>query len=63
MSETAATHEWLTTSQAAERLGVHPKTVTIWAREGRLRAYLTPGGHRRFRAEDVDALLKQERSA
>ena len=63
MSEINAPPEWLTTSEAAERLGVHSKTVTVWAREGRLRAYLTPGGHRRFRVEDVDALLKRERSA
>jgi excisionase family DNA binding protein len=63
MPEINAPPEWLTTTEAAERLGVHPKTVTIWAREGRLRAYLTPGGHRRFRPEDVGALLKQERSA
>jgi excisionase family DNA binding protein len=55
--------EWLTARQAADRLGVHPKTVTIWAREGRLPAYFTPGGHRRFNAADVAALLKRERSA
>lgn len=63
MPETPTQSDLLTTAEAAERLGVHPKTVAIWAREGRLRAYLTPGGHRRFRPEDVDALFRQERSA
>lgn len=63
MPESPTTPEWLTVAEAAERLGVHPKTVTIWSREGRLVAYLTPGGHRRFKPVDVDNLLRRERSA
>lgn len=45
---------------AATLLGVNPKTVARWAREGKLRAYRTLGGHRRFRRDDVEALLQPE---
>lgn len=42
---------------AAELLGVHRDTVTRWADEGKLPCWVTPGGHRRFRRSDVEALL------
>jgi excisionase family DNA binding protein len=48
---------WLTLQEASERLDVHRATLRQWADHGRLRAFRTPGGHRRFSAEDVDALL------
>jgi excisionase family DNA binding protein len=38
---------------------VDPKTVTRWAQEGKLSAIRTLGGHRRFRAEEVYALLAE----
>lgn len=38
----------LTPSQAAQLLGVSPVTVRLWARQGKLLAHTTPGGHRRF---------------
>jgi excisionase family DNA binding protein len=37
--------------------GVGPKTVSQWARDGKLPAITTPGGIRRFREADVQALL------
>ncbi len=46
--------KWLTLEQASERLGVHPTTVRRWADEGALDAFLTPGGHRRFRLVDLE---------
>jgi excisionase family DNA binding protein len=36
---------------------VSPKTVTRWARAGKLTAMRTLGGHRRFRASEVRSLL------
>jgi len=31
------TEEWLTVQEAAERLKVHPETVRVWLRDGRLK--------------------------
>src|SRR5882672_11400947 len=47
----------LSVGAVASRAGVTADTVRLWEREGRLRAARTPGGQRRFREEDVDALL------
>ena len=47
---------WLTLHEASERLDIHPATLRDWADRGRLRTYRTPGGHRRFAEEDVNAL-------
>lgn len=50
----------LTTSEAAQLLGVHANTVRHWSQNGILKAYrLGPRSDRRFRREDVDALLKE----
>ena len=38
-------------------LQVNEATLRQWADRGRLPVYRTPGGHRRFLREDVDALL------
>jgi excisionase family DNA binding protein len=46
--------EWLSLSQAAKQLGVHPSTVRAWADQGYLPSQRTQGGHRRFRRSDVD---------
>jgi len=45
------------TRDAAELLGVSVKTAQAWAEAGVLRAWKTPGGHRRITRESVDALL------
>ena len=47
----------LTTSEVADRLRVSVATVNRYAREGDLAAIQLPGGQRRYRSEDVDALL------
>jgi excisionase family DNA binding protein len=46
--------EWLSLSEAAQQLGVHPSTVRAWADHGYLPFQRTQGGHRRFRQSDVD---------
>ena len=53
---------WLTLSQAARFLDVHPTTLRRWANNGDLPAMVTPGGHRRFAAADL-ARFARERSA
>lgn len=47
----------LTPREVAQLLGVRTTTVARWAREGRLDAMLTLGGHRRYRRSTVTALL------
>jgi excisionase family DNA binding protein len=44
------------TKEAAHALGVHPLTVTRWSREGHLVSVRTLGGHRRFSAEQIQAI-------
>lgn len=51
--------QWLTLREAAERLGVHPTTLRQWADAGLIPAFRTPGGHRRFAREDVEAFLRE----
>jgi len=52
---------WLTTTEAAERLGVHPSTIRRWADDGSLPAMTTPGGHRRFARTDLDRMAAEGR--
>lgn len=47
----------LTVGEVAALFRVDPKTVSRWAIGGKIRAMKTPGGHRRFRREDVLAHL------
>jgi len=49
--------EWLTLGQAATYLGVAQSTVRKWSDGGRLSAFYTPGGHRRFRESEVRSML------
>jgi excisionase family DNA binding protein len=53
--------EWLTLGQAAEYLGVAQSTIRKWSDSGRLPAFYTPGGHRRFSRSDLDAFLSNSR--
>ncbi|HDH50215.1 MAG TPA: helix-turn-helix domain-containing protein [Nitrospirae bacterium] len=47
----------LSISKAARYLGVFPLTLRNWEKKGKIRAFRTPGGHRRFRKSDLDALF------
>ncbi len=49
--------ELLTVSEVANVFGVSAKTVSRWAREGRIKAVRTLGGHRRFREDEVRRVL------
>ncbi|HYB01980.1 MAG TPA: helix-turn-helix domain-containing protein [Ktedonobacteraceae bacterium] len=52
--------EWLSLSEAAELLGMHPATVRLWADRNELPSRRTNGGHRRFRRSDIEARLRQD---
>lgn len=47
----------LTPAEVASMFRVDPKTVTRWAKAGKLKAIRTLGGHRRYREADVRGLL------
>jgi excisionase family DNA binding protein len=47
----------LSTSQAAKALGVSLGTIRRWSDLGYLESYRTPGGQRRFSAEQIDHFL------
>jgi excisionase family DNA binding protein len=50
----------MTPGEVAALFRVDPKTVTRWAASGRISSIRTPGGHRRFRESEVQALLRGE---
>ena len=51
--------DWLTLGQAAKYLGVAQSTIRKWSDLGRVPAFYTPGGHRRYRRSDLDAFLER----
>src|SRR5207302_8907941 len=51
--------EWLTLGQAAKYLGVAQSTIRKWSDLGRVPAFYTPGGHRRYRRGDLGAFLQR----
>ncbi len=52
--------EWISISETARILGIHPSTVRLWADKGILPVRRTHGGHRRFRRQDIE-LWQQNR--
>lgn len=50
----------LTPAEVAALFRVDPKTVTRWAKAGKLSCIRTLGGHRRYRAGEVQALIEQQ---
>src|SRR4051812_49670613 len=51
--------EWLTLGQAARFLGVAQSTIRKWSDSGRVPAFYTPGGHRRYRRADLETFLER----
>ena len=49
----------LTPAEVAHMFRVNPKTVTRWVRSGKLTAIRTLGGHRRFRASEIERALRE----
>ena len=52
--------ELLTTKEASRLAGVGPTAIKRWADDGRLHCVKTAGGHRRFRRDELEALLRAE---
>lgn len=57
-------NDLMTPAEVAEAFRIDPKTVTRWARTGKLTSIRTPGGHRRYSRAEIDAIktgTRQER--
>ncbi len=54
-----AHNELLTPAEVAVMFRVNPKTVTRWARAGKISAVRTLGGHRRFHADEIRRFLAE----
>ena len=51
---------WLTANEAASYLKIEPRTLLLWARQGKLKGFTLSGTHRhvwRFRPEDLDGAM------
>ena len=48
----------LRTSDVATLFQVSERTVSDWARRGRIPSVRTPGGHRRYPAEEIQRILE-----
>lgn len=56
-THTTETEPLLTPAEVASMFRVDPKTVTRWAKSGKLTSIRTLGGHRRYREAEVRELL------
>ena len=56
----ADANDLLTPAEVALLFRVNPKTVTRWARAGKISAIRTLGGHRRFRRAEIELVLRSE---
>ncbi len=54
--------DWLSLSEAAELLGVHPSTVRLWSDKGALPSHRTQGGHRRYKRSEVELWARTART-
>jgi excisionase family DNA binding protein len=59
----ARTDELMTRAEVARLFRVDPKTVTKWAKAGKLRTIRTLGGHRRYYTSDIRTILTSATSA
>ncbi|MEO1183374.1 MAG: IS607 family transposase, partial [Cyanobacteria bacterium J06636_27] len=50
---------YLTPKQVYERFGFHPKTLALWADEGKVSCIKSPGGHRRYSLESLENISKE----
>lgn len=60
MQNSRKDNELMTPAEVAEILRVDGKTVTRWAERGLIRSIKTPGGHNRFFADDIQAIVNGE---
>ena len=62
MTRKSEKSDWISLRAAAEILGVHPATVRNWADRGDIPSRRTPGGHRRFRRQDLEQWVESRQS-
>jgi excisionase family DNA binding protein len=58
--DSGQTAEWLTAAEAAQYLRVKVRTLLLWVRQGKMKAFALSGTQRhvwRFRRQDLDAAL------
>lgn len=54
--------DWLSLSEVADLLGVHPSTVRSWSDQGLLPVHRTQGGHRRYLRSELELWSQSQRS-
>ncbi|HEX3245957.1 MAG TPA: helix-turn-helix domain-containing protein, partial [Chloroflexota bacterium] len=54
--EVGSSARWVSIRRACQLLGVNQATLRHWTDEGKVRAYVTPGGHRRYHEDDLHLL-------
>ena len=59
LAENKSSKQWLSLNEAAKQLGVHAVTLRRWADDGALAVMVTPGGHRRFAASEIDRFSEE----
>jgi len=52
----------LSITEAAEYLGVFSLTLRNWEKKGLIKAFRTPGGHRRFKTSELDRIIGVEKA-
>lgn len=57
--EKMSRRSFFTTFEISQICEVNPTTVQNWVKEKKLEAYVTPGGHRRVRREDLISFMKK----
>ncbi len=55
--------EWLSLSEMARMLGVHPSTIRNWADKGGMPVHRTRGGHRRFKRSEVELWMESQQTS
>jgi excisionase family DNA binding protein len=48
---------WLNRRAAAAYLGISPRRLDAWTQDGKVEAHRNPGGRRRWRRSDLDAVF------
>ena len=54
--------DWLTLSDVAGILGIHPSTVRSWSDHGVLPVHRTQGGHRRYLRSEVELWMQSQQA-
>lgn len=54
--------QWLSLSDVAALLGIHPSTVRAWSDQGHLPVHRTQGGHRRYLRSELELWMQSQRT-